>query len=147
MAGLSSTPPLTRASVEEAHQLIKSYIHLTPVLTSTTLSTIASTPQLPSALNGTPPAHPRINLFFKCENYQRVGAFKSRGAFHALARLSDDKLTKGVVTHSSGTSRLAITSSFKASIWLMSMHRQPRTSPRLGGADSRHTCLHCHAQH
>jgi hypothetical protein len=43
-----------------------------------------------------------MRLFFKCENYQKVGAFKARGAFHAIARLSDEQLQKGVVTHSSG---------------------------------------------
>lgn len=99
---------LTRASVQEAHEFIKQHIHRTLVLTSTLLNTIASTPQLPSVLQGTPyegcePAIPRINLFFKCENYQRIGAFKSCGAFHALARLSEEDLKKGVVTHSSGT--------------------------------------------
>lgn len=113
MASPQENRSLTRASVHEAHQLIKPHIHLTPVLTSTTLSTLASTPQSPSALQGTPyegctPAHPHINLFFKCENYQRVGAFKSRGAFHALARLSDEELSRGVVTHSSGTPCLDI---------------------------------------
>lgn len=44
-----------------------------------------------------------MHLFFKCENYQRIGAFKIRGAFHALSRLSDDQVRNGVVTHSSGT--------------------------------------------
>ncbi len=104
---LENTLPLERSSVLSAHELIKSHIHLTPVLTSTTLSDLASTPQTPEALIGTPfegqnPAHPRIHFFFKCENYQRIGAFKSRGAFHALSRLSNEDLSRGVVTHSSG---------------------------------------------
>ena len=99
--------PLERSSVEAAHELIKQHIHRTPVLTSKTLSELASTPQTPEALVGTPfegqaPARPRIKFFFKCENYQRIGAFKSRGAFHALARLSEEELSRGVVTHSSG---------------------------------------------
>ncbi|KAI9845202.1 MAG: Bifunctional acetohydroxyacid reductoisomerase [Thelocarpon superellum] len=51
---------------------------------------------------------PKIKLFFKCENYQRVGAFKVRGAFHALARLSDETAAKGVVTHSSGNHAQAL---------------------------------------
>ena len=107
MAHLSKTLPLKRASVQSAHERIKEHIHLTPVLTSTTLSTLASTPQTPEALLGTPfegqiPAHPRIKFFFKCENFQRIGAFKVRGAFHALSRLSEDELARGVVTHSSG---------------------------------------------
>ena len=107
--------PLERSSVQSAHKLIKSHIHRTPVLTSTTLSNLASTPQTPKDLVGTPfegqtPSHPKINFYFKCENYQRIGAFKSRGAFHALSRLNQDDLSRGVVTHSSGTI-----------LWLMSL--------------------------
>jgi len=107
MADSAEELPLTRSSVQSAHELIKRHIHRTPVLTSNTLSALASTPQSPEALVGTPfegqrPARPKIKFFFKCENYQRIGAFKSRGAFHALARLSREELSRGVVTHSSG---------------------------------------------
>lgn len=112
MADLAHCPPLTRDSVIAAHQLIKPYVHFTPVLTNTTISEIASTPQSPEALIGTPwegkvPARPRIRLWFKCENFQKVGAFKARGAFHALLRLHEEEgkgweKAKGVVTHSSG---------------------------------------------
>jgi hypothetical protein len=108
-------PSLTRDAVTAAHTLIKPHIHLTPVLTNTTLSTLASTPQTADALNGTQwegqdPAHPKIKLFFKCENFQKIGAFKVRGAFHAVKRLIEDVgleevRRKGVVTHSSGTSQ------------------------------------------
>lgn len=96
--------PLTRASVLEAHERIKPYIHLTPVLTSTTLSDLASTPRP----NIDTPAHPKINLFFKCENYQKIGAFKARGAFHALSRLTAGELANGVITHSSGNHAQAL---------------------------------------
>lgn len=97
--------PLTRASVREAHDRITPYIHHTPVLQCDYISSLASTPQSPSALNGTEyadqePARPKMNIFFKCENYQRIGAFKARGAFHALSRLTDAQLEKGVITHS-----------------------------------------------
>ena len=107
MADSTIMLPLTRSSVQSAHESIKEHIHRTPVLTSNTLSNLASTPQSPEALIGTPfeaqrPARPKIKFFFKCENYQRIGAFKSRGAFHALARLSKKELSRGVVTHSSG---------------------------------------------
>ncbi|KAL8808775.1 MAG: hypothetical protein Q9200_004042 [Gallowayella weberi] len=94
--------PLTRASVEAAHKAISEYIHCTPVVTSKTLNDLASTPQVLEG-GSQKPARPKIRLFFKCENYQKVGAFKSRGAFHALSRLSKDQLSKGVVTHSSAT--------------------------------------------
>ncbi len=116
MADPKKSPPLTRESVIAAHALIKEHIHFTPVLTNTTLTELASTPQSPSALVGTPwqgqePAKPIIRLWFKCENLQKVGAFKVRGAFHALKRLMAEEgweagggREKGVVTHSSGIS-------------------------------------------
>ncbi|KAL4915831.1 tryptophan synthase beta subunit-like PLP-dependent enzyme [Aspergillus aurantiobrunneus] len=113
------TPPIpTPASIQEAYALITPYIHRTPLLTNRTLNTIASTPQTPDSLLGTPfegspPAHPKINFFFKCENYQRIGAFKARGAFHALLRLieragEDEVKKRGVVTHSSGNHAQAL---------------------------------------
>jgi Threonine dehydratase len=112
MSSSSAARPLTPASVKAAHELIQPYIHKTPVLTCSTVNKIASTPQDPSALVGTPfegqePARPRFRFFFKCENYQRIGAFKARGAFHAVLRLRDEigeeeLRKKGVVTHSSG---------------------------------------------
>lgn len=122
MADIEKTLPLERSSVQAAHELIKPHIHLTPVLTSATLSTLASTPQTPEALVGTPyegrtPANPRVNFFFKCENYQRIGAFKARGAFHALMRLSDEERARGVVTTSSGG--IAILSLFFLSLLLL----------------------------
>ena len=103
---------MTRDSIVAAHNLIKPHIHTTPVLTNTTLSNIASTPQNPEALKGTQwdgqePAKPKIRLFFKAENFQKIGAFKVRGAFHAVLRLIEERgiedvREKGVVTHSSG---------------------------------------------
>lgn len=113
MAALDTCPPLTRSSVVAARELIKSHVHLTPVLTNSTLSNLASTPQV---LVGTrwagaaaEPAKPVIRLWFKCENLQRIGAFKARGAFHAVERLKKDEtwvreggMEKGVVSHSSG---------------------------------------------
>ncbi|KIW07779.1 uncharacterized protein PV09_01705 [Verruconis gallopava] len=113
MSEISSCPPLTRESVAAAAELIKPYIHLTPVHTSTTLNTIASTPQTPEDLAGTEwegqkPARPKIRLFFKCENYQKIGAFKARGAFHAVSRLTSEQRSKGVITHSSGNHAQAL---------------------------------------
>ncbi|KAF8253424.1 tryptophan synthase beta subunit-like PLP-dependent enzyme [Wilcoxina mikolae CBS 423.85] len=91
---MSSNPqPLSRASVIAAHELIAPLIHKTPVLTSSTLSTLLG---------------PNIKVFLKCENFQKIGAFKIRGATHALARLSDEELRRGVVTHSSGNHAQAL---------------------------------------
>ncbi|KAL4748621.1 hypothetical protein BDW72DRAFT_179912 [Aspergillus terricola var. indicus] len=105
-------------SIQEAYALITPYIHRTPLLTNRTLNAIASAPQSPDALCGTPfegstPAHPKINFFFKCENFQRIGAFKARGAFHALLRLieregEENVRRRGVVTHSSGNHAQAL---------------------------------------
>ena len=114
MADPSKSPALTRSSVIAAHDIIKQYIHYTPVLTNQTLADLASTPQSAEALQDTPwagqePVKPKIRLWFKCENLQKVGAFKVRGAFHALTRLMTEEgweagggREKGVVTHSSG---------------------------------------------
>lgn len=103
--------PLTRDSVIAAHALIRPHIHLTPVFTNKTLTRLASTPQsLPSS--SPPPARPTIRLHFKTESLQRIGAFKARGAFHALLRLQSSPLfTPGrtsVCTHSSGNHAQAL---------------------------------------
>lgn len=126
MADLKSCPPLTRASVVAAHDLVRPHVHRTPVLTNSTLSRLASTPagdrpgdleagvghdgaQAEAEGKGEKKARPVIRLWFKCENLQRVGAFKVRGAFHAVERLKADGgwvagggMARGVVTHSSG---------------------------------------------
>ncbi|ALJ00144.1 pyridoxal-phosphate dependent enzyme [Rufibacter tibetensis] len=64
---------------------IAPYIHRTPVLTSRLLNEIAG-----------------ADLYFKCENFQRMGAFKMRGAMNAVLQLSEEQKARGVVTHSSG---------------------------------------------
>lgn len=112
MADLMTCPPLTSDSIKAAYPLISPYIHKTPVLRSKTLDRIASTAQEESALKGMAfegqkPATPLFRLYFKCENFQKIGAFKARGAFHALLRLCselgiDEVRKRGVTTHSSG---------------------------------------------
>lgn len=77
--------------VEVAHERIKPYIHETPVLTSSYLN----------ALTG-------AQLFFKCENFQKAGAFKVRGASNAVFGLDEEKAQKGVATHSSGNHALSL---------------------------------------
>lgn len=94
MADPSTSPPLTRDSVVAAHKLIKPYVHHTPTLTNATLTRLASTRRTDDELRGTSwegrpvegggregGSSPKIRLWFKCENLQRVGAFKVRGAF------------------------------------------------------------------
>ncbi|KAI1933358.1 hypothetical protein LOZ66_006485 [Ophidiomyces ophidiicola] len=115
---MADSRPLSRASIEAAYALVQPRVHITPVLTSRTLNNIASTPQSAESLAGSPfegrpPARPKINLFFKCENFQKIGAFKARGAFHAVLRLCeslgvDAVRARGVVTHSSGNHAQAL---------------------------------------
>ena len=81
----------TIADIRSAHEQIKPFIHHTPVLTSHQLNDIFG-----------------CNLFFKCENLQKVGAFKFRGASNAILSLSEDEKRKGVVTHSSGNHAAAL---------------------------------------
>jgi len=82
---------LTLALIREAHARIRDKIHRTPVLTSATLDTAA-----------------HAKLFFKCENLQKAGAFKARGAANAVFSLSDEAAKHGVVTHSSGNHAAAL---------------------------------------
>ena len=101
MADLQTCAPLIPESVRAAHKLIEKYIHRTPLLTSKSLNKIASSPQVSGGTS------PKLSLFFKCENQQRIGAFKARGAHYALLRLIkevgiEEVRRKGVVTHSSG---------------------------------------------
>ena len=76
---------MTAKDLLETHSRIQPYIHKTPVLTSTLINEIAGS-----------------DLYFKCENFQKMGAFKMRGAMNAVLQLSEDQKAKGVVTHSSG---------------------------------------------
>ncbi|MBL8265040.1 pyridoxal-phosphate dependent enzyme, partial [Steroidobacter sp.] len=82
---------LTLADIQAAHARIKDRIHRTPVMTSAALNEKAG-----------------AQLFFKCENLQKIGAFKARGATNAVSMLSDDEARRGVVTHSSGNHAAAL---------------------------------------
>jgi len=81
----------TYQDVETAHERIKPYIHRTPVLTSSFLDELVG-----------------AELFFKCENFQKAGAFKVRGASNAVFGLSDAEAKAGVATHSSGNHALSL---------------------------------------
>lgn len=75
----------TLADMQAAHERIRPYIHRTPVLTSSFINALVG-----------------AELFFKCENFQKAGAFKARGASNAVFGLSDEQAARGVATHSSG---------------------------------------------
>ncbi|MFX1345759.1 MAG: pyridoxal-phosphate dependent enzyme [Promethearchaeota archaeon] len=77
--------------IEEAFSRISSVANKTAVMTSRTLN-----------------AQINAEIFFKCENFQRVGAFKFRGAYNALSLLSEEAKKRGVITHSSGNHAQAV---------------------------------------
>src|SRR6266581_4396554 len=78
-------------SIRTAHDRIRAHINRTPVLTSSRLD----------AARG-------ASLFFKCENFQKIGAFKARGATNAVFSLDDKTARRGVATHSSGNHGAAV---------------------------------------
>lgn len=78
-------------SINSSAERISSYINKTPVLTSQLINDIVN-----------------AKLYFKCENFQKMGAFKMRGATNAILQLSDEQKQKGVITHSSGNFAQAI---------------------------------------
>jgi threonine dehydratase len=89
---MSSTPTgLTWPLIEEARERIAGKVNVTPVLTSSTLD----------GLSG-------ARLHFKCENFQKGGAFKARGATNAVFSLSESQARRGVATHSSGNHGAAL---------------------------------------
>jgi len=95
-----------------AHERIRPYIHRTPVLTSSYLNELTG-----------------AELFFKCENFQKAGAFKVRGASNAVFGLSDEQARNGVATHSSGNHALSL--SYAAGRRGIPCHVvMPRTAPQ-----------------
>jgi len=83
--------PIEWKTIEEAHERIRPRIHRTPVLTSRSFDAMAE-----------------AELFFKCENLQKTGSFKIRGATNAIFSLTDEEAKHGVVTHSSGNHAAAV---------------------------------------
>jgi threonine dehydratase len=82
---------ISKTDIEQAHERIKPFIHKTPVLTCNTINELAG-----------------AELFFKCENFQKIGAFKIRGGMNAALSLSKEKAANGIATHSSGNHAQAI---------------------------------------
>lgn len=83
--------PLDLDTIRAAHDRIRPHIHRTPVLTSRRLNEATG-----------------AALFFKCENFQKIGAFKARGAANAVLSLTDAEAARGVATHSSGNHAAAL---------------------------------------
>jgi threonine dehydratase len=77
--------------VKAAQKRIEGHAHVTPIMTSQTLNQITS-----------------AQIFLKCENFQRMGAFKFRGAFNAMSQLTESQKKRGVITYSSGNHAQAV---------------------------------------
>lgn len=82
---------VSQQDIADAHERIKPFIHRTPILTSESINEIAG-----------------CELYFKCENFQKIGAFKARGGVNAVLSLPEEQRKNGVVTHSSGNHAQAI---------------------------------------
>lgn len=93
---MNKLPAPTYKDVTEAHQRILPYLNKTPVLTSRTINELTG-----------------AQFYFKCENFQRMGAFKFRGAINALSQFTTEQRKMGVVTFSSGNHAQAIALSAK----------------------------------
>lgn len=108
--GLSGIPDID--DVRRAHERIRPHIHRTPVLTSSHLDERSG-----------------ASLFFKCENFQKAGAFKVRGASNAVFGLDEAGAARGVATHSSGNHALSL--SYAAGRRGIPCHVvMPRTAPQ-----------------
>lgn len=82
---------ITKETIEKAAERIAPYIHSTPILTNKSINELAG-----------------LELYFKCENFQKIGAFKIRGGMNASLQLTPEQLEKGVATHSSGNHAQAL---------------------------------------
>lgn len=99
--------------VINAYENIREFINKTPIMTSRTLNRQTG-----------------VKVFLKCENFQRVGAFKMRGAFNAISQLSDEQKKNGVIAHSSGNHAQAVALSAKL-LGIDATIVMPKTSPKV----------------
>ncbi|HEY3429685.1 MAG TPA: pyridoxal-phosphate dependent enzyme [Cyclobacteriaceae bacterium] len=104
---------ITRETIAQAHERIKPYVHRTPVLTSEAINQLAE-----------------CQIFFKCENFQKIGAFKARGAMNAALQLTQEQRSKGIATHSSGNHAQAIARAAKI-LGIPSYIVMPHSAPEI----------------
>ena len=104
---------ITKASIEASAIRIAPYIHNTPIMTSESIN----------ALYG-------LDLYFKCENFQKIGAFKIRGGMNASLQLTKEQLEKGVATHSSGNHAQALAFAAKM-LGIKAYIVMPESSPQV----------------
>lgn len=104
---------ITKEQITQAHERIKPYIHRTPVMKSDSINEMAG-----------------CHIYFKCENFQKVGAFKARGAMNAALLIPEAERKKGLATHSSGNHAQALARAGKI-LGVKSYIVMPRTAPEI----------------
>ena len=104
---------ITREAVEQAEKIIKPYIHRTPVLTNKSINELTG-----------------IDFYFKCENFQKIGAFKIRGGMNATLSLNPAQLKNGIATHSSGNHAQALAYAAKT-LGIKAYIVMPKSSPQV----------------
>jgi threonine dehydratase len=104
---------ITKEAVELAAKTIAPYIHRTPVLTNKSINELTG-----------------IDFYFKCENFQKIGAFKIRGGMNATLSLSSEQLKNGIATHSSGNHAQALAYAAKT-LGIKAYIVMPKSSPQV----------------
>ena len=104
---------ITKATIEAAAIRIAPYIHNTPIMTCKSINEIYG-----------------LDLYFKCENFQKIGAFKIRGGMNASLQLTNEQLEKGVATHSSGNHAQALAFASKM-LGIKAYIVMPESSPQV----------------
>jgi len=104
---------IQKEDIEKAQQRIKPYIHHTPVMTNQSINEMTG-----------------IQFYFKCENFQKIGAFKIRGGMNAALSLSADQLKNGIATHSSGNHAQALAYAAKT-LGIKAYIVMPKSSPQV----------------
>ncbi len=104
---------ISKEAIEKAAATIKPYIHRTPVMTNKSIDELSG-----------------INFYFKCENFQKIGAFKIRGGMNATLSLSPNQLKNGVATHSSGNHAQALAYAAKV-LGIKAYIVMPKSSPKV----------------
>jgi threonine dehydratase len=104
---------ITKASIEAAAIRIAPYIHNTPIMTCKSINELYG-----------------LDLYFKCENFQKIGAFKIRGGMNASLQLTKEQLEKGVATHSSGNHAQALAFASKM-LGIKAYIVMPESSPQV----------------
>lgn len=104
---------ITKEAIELAEKIIKPYIHRTPVLTNKSINEMTG-----------------IDFYFKCENFQKIGAFKIRGGMNATLSLNEAQLKNGIATHSSGNHAQALAYAAKT-LGIKAYIVMPKSSPQV----------------